>query len=1021
MISPSPPSDFFLISLPQGSVCQFKNFFFPPYSWKKIKILRKKKEEGAGGRNRERMEMPAMTKKEDRMEKTRIIVQKCKNEFTFNEFNQASFCEYFMDRWYALDFAEINKKQRRCYATPRKRGEKMTEAIYVPIAPGSKPIRLILPTHAFEDILEAILGRSSWVHSVKRVIQIPSAMVQAILTCKGSLRSFFPSLEDGMDEDEDKQWLNSVINTVRYEYHSKVRHLGTAEEEYDECDYASHGDTSSSDTEGASSSLEDAIAYYDALHRWVEGEILMEENDAVVVRRIVEQKTENDMETETTNLGMHPYSLSCAIFAMCVQLEGFPDSWPASRSYLYVKDYLSDQVPVYNGPSLPPLGVRKLARELLLSLSSPFRENKNRLHSLVSYFRDAHGMIVKHRRRHKYIRDCTFNGYLEPFQMHSKEELLSGFYAYHPPTPTREPSSFHCQCGKTDCTSVVISFDRGRVSPLQLHTSLDMIDRKFNHVDQHLIAQQLHQRWSIAFTRERTYLMIEKQLFDKMRNECVLYLIMEKNSILRTVPVPCYYAHVYNYFNGSEYGLYTSMRFLLSCFSRSGLSKAKYLPQSPADPVVHGYRLLHLILDRCKDPETLQQHILNCLRERAVVVQPGGQITSPTHSKKRGYEHIPRNEDSFFAAITAFVLPYAPHYITYYALDALWNRIRNDTVLRDANPLLYRLVEKLARDADKFYDADASFQVPIPEDVLKNTVDPETGEDEGVIEYPYPPHLLLYELCASKQVLSDPDAWDLFLNIGCKERVKEQGVTFSSKIILARPVKRARRAARERYRIHYEVTLMAGGDGSTKAHKAYALCDLFQMLEELSYVTKRADRVHFSERNVMVPMKPETVFSYAPEPPPFPVDFSSSTGEGIRFGMCLPVWKSCIYDASYRTMGAVNHSQNVGISSILFNELDARPFWGCHEDMLECVILQPIFFIEAMREAPGADIHVNRYIPADLRDELSISDSPEQQCDSPIDRKIRGFSNQFFSVYEDRKGWNYRPSLLNLLNLVLRT
>lgn len=882
---------------------------------------------------------------------TRII--RCADScFCLNDTQHRAFYRVLRAAWKESGFQEISKggithaRKWQDRNANRNRSARFSEVI-VTHRGTDELTRLVMTDRDFSSLLEVVLRKTNWRNEVEKADHIPSAIRRAFHSLRLDVRGIFPRIKEPDDSGP-----YHALCSPRFQYGKRMigsYRFESDDDDGDDCDYAS----SRSESEGEASQEESEE--HAMVEVTSEVEVLLRPDEEVITRRLRE---------EGRMVGVHPYQLSCAVFSMCQRIE--TKEWPARRIYAYVRDYLCDQVRSHASDE-----IRALASEILHHASD--MEHSDRVASYIEAFEGAAPMVYKHRRKFMSDRAMMAHGKLEAFERLSDQQLAEvardRFHPFHPPSRGRFPSLFHCPCGRQECRPAAVRFSRARVSPLQVHTSMCICEKKFRRTEQ--------RPWSVVFTGEHVILIADEGFLREVTADVVPYLLVRVKGIRRTVPIPTYYLHVHNYFYGSRLGLCTAMEFLLRSFSWMRYSKSAYMPKSLDDDVIESYRLLHLIMDKFETPDAITRCLADPLDSHLV-----------PYGRKRKSTALEEDAPTLYASLRAFVLVYAAHYITRPAVIALSERFLESQTLRERHRLAWKLVKHLV---DRL-TIEGEREIEIPEGIFR-TRDADYDQDASDT-FDHPSHLLLYYLCASGD-LSPSESRDLFLAIGSYSRVSGQLkiARYCSSISMRKQSPKARRAASMGGTIAYDLLNVKSSIPESGEERPFSrgITHLFRSLEDMDYGTAET----------LVPLSPGQILSDERRPPRVALDVAE---DPPRAGECLPLWKSLIYDSSYRTSGIILSTENVGRSMVYTGEQEMRPFWGCHEDMLECVILQPISNVQCLTDDMDA--------PLDMREAGDPNTPPVNTPEgSPLEQRVGRLSQMFFAMCNDRQGWSDVPSV----------
>lgn len=839
--------------------------------------------------------------------------------------------------------------------------------------------RLVLAKRDLKTLLMNIFRKTRWNNSVTRLEQIPTGIRSALHKKKIAIKRIFPQIRS---TDDDGPY--SAVCAPRFLYF--VNGNGSCSLEDDDFDYASSSSLSESDEE----TIEDRSKFPDCEITYVEVksevEVFLHESEQVTVSQM--HSGSANLCAETILKGIHPYQFSCAVFTLCQRLES--KDWPARRIYCYVRDFLADQVRL---DGVNDEKIYGLASEILHHASG-LKESQE-FQNMLDAFEGAANLVAKHQRKFKDDRVMMRRGRLEPFERITMRQLSdiaqANYYPFLSPSRGHKiPSVFHCPCDNPGCIPDLLQFERSRVSPLQIHSSLSICETKFRGTGK--------RPWSILFTRDKVVLIIDPLFLKEVLSDYVPYLINREKVIERTIPVPTYYIHIHNYFFGSRMGLCSSMEFLLKSFSWMRYSKSAYMPKSLDDPTIDSYKLLHLIIDKFETTSIIDQYLTNPMDQNVEIFQ-----------KKRKLAALGEDIPTLYASLRAFVLIYAPHTITKFALTTLYERFQDSILLTNKYPLIWRLIRKLL----KRMPIDTT-ELVIPEKLFQYKDLDFEQRAEHVFDYPV--HLLFYYLCASGD-LSPEDSRLLFLSIGTCVRISGQMTLakFCTSISLKKPLKKAP-IAREAAS-HMAYTLLKIKEESIKPSAlpiptfAHGITHLFRSLEDLQY------QLPGKLEETLLPLSSEQILANPANPPPIPVDFRHNYCTP-RAGLCIPLWRSLVYDSSYRTNDVLSSYENIGRAMVYTGDTEMRPFWGCHEDMLECIVIHPIKNIQGLPLEDNSMMIIDPLrsstLPLDLR-EITSSPSPLTPGGSPVTQRIEKLAQKFYDVYYDRNGWGSRPALSHVM------
>ena len=740
-------------------------------------------------------------------------------------------------------------------------------------------------------------------------------------------------------------------------------------------------------------------------------ELLMGRDDVVRIRRLVlrrtDEKPHGDITWSKSPPKYHPYTLSAVIFALSIHIsqrlrdESKIQGWSPRKIYLFLKDWLADQIPTF--ASNPPVLLHKIATSILFFLSDAPERPEDKLiweymKKLFVFFTDVHMLLRKHRRSEAdSMMDSPRRGDLQPFRVldeHEYKKLIdSDFYVHHSPNPDRESAVMHCQCGNEECKPRVLVFQRNRVSPLQLHTSLEILERHFIVKTHRQIPHHTNfQLWSIAFTEDLTILLVEKNFIDDVIMRYTPAFLTRKYVIRRTVPFPLYYIHLHNYFYGDSFSILVSMKFVLSCFCASrhqylDKNNVNLMPQNIKDPLIDYYRILHIIMDRFSSESVIWQALKAPLKDETQLwfetKQSKNNKTGETMQRQRliGFRD---DWPSIYSALRAFILVYGQHLLARPVFTDLIQFFVTNPHIKENHRLAWGLLERM-EEMDGTREMSDFIEIPFI-DVFDYDI------------FPFPSHVLLYYLCCSSDIPNEL-AGRLFLSLSVHTRPKgrNSGVQRNSKIRFPSHVPKLHSLEKYKHQMVYQSVLFReqfAKYNNNSPYRSYSNCNqsknstaltatssgietMFRALEELSYhptrhirsandlKTSETYRGNVEKLEYYVPLTAKEVLSDKNMAPALPIDIQLPSGDPILWNRAFPIWQSTMMDESthrpFRSKNAFVDDEQLKRTAkqsiVGVNELDAIPFCGCHPDTLECILLQPIVVVDAI---PEWDLEVMR-------------------------------------------------------------
>ena len=696
----------------------------------------------------------------------------------------------------------------------------------------------------------------------------------------------------------------------------------------------------------------------------------------------------------------HPYVISAVVFAVAVCLseqlqpvENNPTSaaatqtWSARRVYLFLHDFLRDQVKLTNIPrALRSAGILLLywftGKEMKeISVDGIL---KKYVQQLTSFFGDVSLIFALHKcpvrentptlRRTGSLYPCTQISRADFTQM-----MPQDFYMPHEPTPGRGCAVVHLPEALRSENCLFVQFAREQVSPLALYSSMRILERRFALAENHDSEEHKRKEWMLwkpLFTKTLTLLLVDKTLWREIVQTCIPALISFSSAVFsRNVSFPTYQLHLHNYFHGSNGGLLASMKFLLRCFSSSGQPRAECggMPRAHGDENIAFYGILHEIADRFSSKEWIWYELTRPYRTNEALWRASN---SKGRWETRGFNG---DYPTLYTALYAFIHIYRTHYIEKQAVYRLVYAFSDESnALPTKYPAVWAVIRLLCDCAEKNQRDPHEIWIRMPD----------TFEFQGVT---LRPHLVLYLFCCAPEI-DDLTAGVIFLSMRVYLRKTD---TAGRKIGRMRLTDHARRQS-SRLKFHYLMEQDADAHRQRIAKEATTgrvperyegIAFIFRVLEELAYrpfascCSRCAD-----ESEVPLPKKrkkhgpmpvgrdkhrtpeeicrcqsavPEAYISLSSEEilydakafPRLPLDrITSSPSEKeqtIYSESCFPVWKAEIHDAGHQRDMHEHHKRDC---SIVMDYAEAKPLVGCHDELLDCVLLYPITVVQILSD-----------------------------------------------------------------------
>lgn len=898
-----------------------------------------------------------------------------------------------------------------------------------------------------EKILNDILTLTNWREQILTVDCIPNPIYDLMIWSQSRLRNVFPLCKFENIPYQVPHFVSKVISTNRLIYHkknnqwkdsfdlAKQKYLFNKEEKEEKEDNDSDEEEIIDEEEGAedesgfesSCSMSSIDLEYKSTRRKKEKDIVEEEeikkdesdvlldsNALLKVRK--RKKTDNEYSNQVA--AWHPYTVSCVIFSLAVFItdaefqKGKGPFWSPRKAYFFFKDFLLDQT-VLKGQREIPEGVKKMAENILFLFSERQCDITYKIYieQLLLFFSDAHSMLMK---QHKAIitqRNKIQNGSLQPFSIISKEEFKSmttrDFHPHHSKNNNkREPGVLHCNFNLDERERIILKFERKKVSPIQLYTSMGILERKFSITRKDNITY-----WNIIFTTDSTILIIEGTLLYDITSHYTLDILVQNSYVIRKLPFPIYYLHLHNYFNGGTFGIISCMKFILKCFcfgrhyEKSNKEDDVMLSTAREEDgsLMGYYKLFNIIIEKFESERNLINYLTIPYNESNIYLWK--------KKKKTNYPYgIREDMTTIYSAIRSFILVYTKHFILKKHIDQMFQNFIDDVSLQVQHEYLFALLIKM-------------------HDISGNTFG-EFIEIEQDPEHKFPTFMLFYYFCAHPSVKNQL-AITTFLSISVlvkKGKNKSQQASSSSPMSFPYPPLNSellkdswRRGGIELSTFNIKKKWKKNEVKTRPIERPHTgLSILLQCLEELSF-KKVEERKEYKKMDNYISLPSSIILSNPKEPPQLPIDITKNSNYPIYMNSCLPIWDSLIFESSLLKLESIKKKSFIR-SRIFLDDKEGRPFLGCHPDFLECIIIQPITQVDCLPEYDEELTSIeNEYL--DLR-ELSSSLSNTSSNSSPlmcpksspfpfdeeIEKRINNFRNKIIVSVENNKFTEDPPS-----------
>jgi hypothetical protein len=162
--------------------------------------------------------------------------------------------------------------------------------------------------------------------------------------------------------------------------------------------------------------------------------------------------------------------------------------------------------------------------------------------------------------------------------------------------------------------------------------------------------------------------------------------------------------------------------------------------------------------------------------------------------------------------------------------------------------------------------------------------------------------------------------------------------------------------------------------------------------------------------------------------PDLPIDFEEN--EPIMALRCLPVWGNSIWTDTEEDDSDFMHNFRSLSDKLEAGDMEFRPFIGCHKDMLECIISQPIVFVETLPVTSTQPLDIDAEYtlyshytidPVWDRDRVLMDARqylPDHDRDEAFARIDSGIKKLCHLAEERRRKPPYRPCIWSILNIL---
>jgi hypothetical protein len=901
--------------------------------------------------------------------------------FTTNDTTQLRFCRALRLEFSMDDPFFVKKGKTRRWAIGA--WSKSLVPIYFMFVSAGRVFELDVPREKFAGVVLRILT-SSWRSAVRSLDEIPASLLQAVRVVGANVKKMFPFCEHEIpscveycvnarrlalfSEHMDRPLYADEISR---HYFEQPRVKESWEEGWESDDDEGELDLDADDEDDSIEHGTDWEAYLGGGSFAFGGDLEWDEVAPGERRDELDASQENDLgsnlwfmsssektfllgsglsrsgeesDSEMVKSNVSPYECACHVFVVASFLEartGAPE-WTARRIWFYMRDFLAGQTFERSSRSIdpdadgvPPASVVNACesyRSWLSGNDKPAGADLylwNQFPTIKTAFRHFRKMLWARMR----ARNFRLAGRFERAAFLSAKEyahlIRTKFHCTRPPNPAerRIPSSLHL----ADADDfVVVKFERAKATPLELHGTLAVIERKFG--------QGVLGSWRVIFDDDHSYVLMQGEKHTLLTQSIAPYLAMfgKKSGITRKASFPLYPFHLRGYFSGDRVRRALAVRFIVRCFSTGKMSSSTRNVAHNEDYDAH--EILHCILDRFESTDRIWKALWIPLVDDRLSWSKG----------------IKEQVNTFYSALVAFENVYSPHYISAEGLDVLTLAFGGAGYLTERDFFFVAQLVDWLRNSDQYGAA----WVEIPMDCM---------EYHGVY---YPPHLLLYDFCCS-DAIPNSTAQQIFTSISVGVTVvgqqKCKRTVVSSIVFPRREFAGNRKRTRAITDASCELRIDAiaekklqdmrdagmlddddeededeeegEDDATTKKTDGLKMDDgesggaldfLMQALEEMFYTG--ADGLP-SGRGMNGPRFDVNLsmddILYSGIEFDMPVDMDPN-GATVMASEAFPVFKSPLLEGSFLASGS--------------NE-EAGPLSGMHRDFLSCVITNPIFAI----------------------------------------------------------------------------
>lgn len=1016
---------------------------------------------------------------------------------TFNETDHSDFCNSFINVWTTRNFPNEVKGRGavRWRSTltdwEKRKANANTLAFLFKIGADGSVIGFISTLAQYTSIMYHIVVLDSWRNKIKDLAEIPPSILQGLRACEVRPESIFKHIT--RIDNSIPALIGRCVCIERIKYFDRVDlkvHSPTWEKAMSSIEIESSLTDSdySSSSECEQSDMNETFGATARKNSSLNGPTLLISNTRVVLL------TGNAL--KGVKIGDHdPYTISAITFCLASQLENSirkenermkitPElEWTPRRIYFFIKDWLADQIRI-SSENIPAV-LHETCRLFLHWIIGGKRKKDmdvvlwNELSKASDIFANCRGMIMAHT-----TQKINKRGSLIPCKQMSTDEyakfMRDGFYEVHRPSPHRSASSsLHLSHdidtfqkmkanGKTASKQEILSFEREKVSPIRLYSTICYLNWKFG--------QSMRSGWKVLFSDNLTVLLINDRHLRDIVQTYVPYIASIRGCFRRNVCFPLYPFHLHNYFYGDKLALSLSMRFLLRCFcsskdikkiteedlsnsnvddddddnnsSKDNRIGTSLTPIDPEDHIVNTYSLLHEIMDRFGSTNAIWDALITPLRDPSIL------WSSRVGTVPEGFRE---DTPTIYSALRAFIQIYAPHFISVETLGMLQNLFLYDSQeLQALYPLAWKLVRKLLDNCtgDMYFYMD-------PGMLISNG-------------FCYPAHIALYFLCCAPEI-SDEIAIIIFMSISIgKSRQYRYGTTGAPISALRFPQQSSRKISQSQVVMNHSRALKKASDKwralckmlhSSSANnlrgpikRSGALDFLFQSVEEIflrrfesmwypvsvernkrgktsSTSSSKApvdtkDRTSVSQNaresmkcpDYHIGLRADEILIDPKNPPDLPLDMRKK--EVIMPRASFPIFESLIREAKFVK---------------LEESREACPFSGCKEDFMECIILNPITTVQCPEDHFNKSKFAKAWEIPDERESYNalmaltmdeIEDTTPYDLRKMRSPKISDFGDSFedrplnhnmLEIADNRTLWDYHGKMPSFLDLNARS